>query len=114
MKYPIHIRFAGLEESNALISEAHALTYGLAWVDLEIITCWVGIHADPTQQPSGGIYSVRVDVLIPGHELVTKQVQHDDVHRALIYAFQELEEQLKSIAPRDHDAQNAVTVNGQL
>lgn len=114
MKYPIHIRFAGLEESNALIAEAHALAYGLAWVELEIITCWVGIHADPTHQPSGGICSVRVDVLIPGHELVTKQVQHEDVHRALICAFQEIEEQLKRISPRVHDAQYAVTVNGQL
>lgn len=114
MKYPIHIRFSGLEESVALTAEAHALAYGLAWVELEILTCWVGIHNDSTQQPSDATYTVRVDVLVPKHEVITKQVQHADVHRALINAFQEIEEQLIRVAPRPHDSQYAVTVNGQL
>ncbi len=114
MNYPIHIRFSGMEPSSALSAAAHAHAHGLAWAESEIITCWVGIHFNPEHDGSGGPYSVRVDVLIPGHELVAQRVQQEDVLLALGHAFEDLAQQLKAIDPQINHAEYAVTVNGQL
>lgn len=114
MKYPIHIRFSGMEPSVALSTAAHAHAHGLKWAVSEIIACWVGIRTDPEQQRSGKPYSVRVDVSVPGHELTTQRVQHEDAHLAIVHAFQDMEDQLRGIDPSINHAQYAVTVNGQL
>lgn len=114
MNYPIHIRFAGMEPSDALTAAAHAHAHGLAWVESEIIACWVGIHCDPEQQPLGKPYSVRVDVAIPGHELMAQRVQHEDVQLALGHAFEDMEQQLKAIDPLINHAEYAPTIDGQL
>lgn len=114
MNYPIHIRFSGMEPSLALSTAAEMHAYGLAWAESEITECWVSIHFDPGQDGSGGPYSVRVDVAIPGHTLATQRVQHEDVHLALGHAFQDMERQLQAIDPHINHAEYAVTVNGQL
>lgn len=114
MKYPIRIRFSGMEPSEALIAAAKAHAVGLAWAESEIIACWVGIHFDPEQQHSGKPYRVRVDVAIPGHELTTQRVQQEDMLLALGYAFEDMVQQLKAIDPQINHAEYAVTVNGEL
>ncbi len=113
MKHLIHIRFSGMESSAALTTAAEAHAYGLTWASSAIIACWVGIRFDPAQE-SADPYSVRVDVMIPGHDLVATRAQHGDVHLALGYAFQDIEAQLRSIDLRASAAEYAVTVNGQL
>lgn len=114
MKYPIRIRFSGMEPSPALIAAAQAHALGLAWAESEIFACWVGIHLDPEQQLSGKPYRVRVDVAIPGHELTAQRVQQEDVLLALGHAFEDMEQQLKAIDPRINHAEYAVTINGQI
>lgn len=114
MKRPIRIRFAGIESSSALIAAAQALADGLAWDDSEIIACWVGIRCDPEQTSPGPRYSVRVDVTVPGHELIAKRVQHENVNLALGQAFEDMKRQLAGINPCIHHAQYAVTIPGML
>lgn len=114
MKRPIRIRFAGIESSSALIAAAQALAYGLAWDHSEISACWVGIRRDPEQTSPGPRYSVRVDVTVPGHELIAKRVQHETVNLALGQAFEDMERQLAGIDPRIHHAQYAGTIPGML
>lgn len=114
MKRPIRIRFVGMESSSALMAAAQAHAYGLAWSDSEIIACWIGIRLDPEQASSAGRYSVRVDITVPGHELIAKRVQHEDVHLALGYAFEDMSRQLARVNPSVHHAQYAVTVPGML
>lgn len=114
MRHPIHIRFSGMESSIALTTTAEAYAYGLAWVESEIIACWVGICLTPEQALPGGPFSVRLDVKIPGHELAVQRVQHEDIYLAMGYAFHDMERQLKCIDPWVHHAEYATTVNGQL
>ncbi len=114
MHYPVHIRFSGMESSIALVAAAETLAYGLAWTESEIINCWVGIHCDPEQLPAGKPYSVRVDVFIPGHELIAQRVQHNDVHLALSHAFEDMAQQLQAIDPKINHAEYAATISGQL
>ncbi|MES2952320.1 MAG: hypothetical protein V4858_27650 [Pseudomonadota bacterium] len=114
MNYPIHIRFSGMDPSIALTTAAEVHAYGLAWAESEIIACWVGICFDPQHDGPGGPYSVRVDVKIPGHDLIAKRVQHDDVHLAMGHAMQDMKDQLRAIDPREYASEYAVTINGQL
>lgn len=114
MNHPIRIRFSGMEPSDALTAAAHAHAHGLAWVQSEIIACWVGLHFDQEQQSSGKPYSVRVDVAIPGHELIAQRVQHEDLQLALGHAFEDMEQQLKAIDPRINHAEYAATIDGHL
>lgn len=114
MNYPIHIRFAGLEPSIALATVAEVHAYGLPWVESEIMICWIGIHCDPEYVQVGGPYSVRVDVSLPGHELVTRRTQHQDMYLALNHAFEDMGRQLRAIDPLINHAEYAVTENGQL
>ncbi len=114
MNYPIHIRFSGLDPSSALATAAEVHAYGLPWEHSEITVCWVGIHCDPEYAHAGGPYSVRVDVSLPGHELVSRRVQHQNMHLALGLAFEDMASQLAAIDPQINHAEYAVTVNGQL
>lgn len=114
MHYPVHIRFSGMESSAALTAAAEAHAYGLTWAESEIRECWVGIHCDFAREPTGMPYSVRVDVSIPGHELVAQRVQHDDVLQAMGHSFEDIARQLKGIDPNINHAEYAVTVNGLL
>lgn len=114
MNHPIHIRFVGLEPSTALTAAAEVLAYGLPWTESEIMVCWVGIHKDVEYAHAGGAYGVRVDVTVPGYELVTHRVPHHDVYYALSQAFEDMARQLAAIDPRINHAEYAPTENGQL
>ena len=114
MRRPIHIRFSGIESSNALIAAAQSHAYGLAWTESEIIACWIGIRLNPWRTGQRPTYSVRIDVSVPGHELIAQRVEHEDVHLALGHAFDDMARQLAGINARVHHAQYAVTVPGML
>lgn len=114
MHYRVHIRFSGLEESMSLTAAAQTHAHGLPWAASEILNCWVGIHCDPDDQPSDMPYSVRIDVSISGHDLVSHRVPHSDVHLALGHAFEDMARQLNAIDPEINHAEYAATVNGQL
>jgi hypothetical protein len=114
MKRLIHIRFAGMESSHALIATAHSFAYGLAWDDSEIIACWVGIHHGPEKTIPGPRYSVRVDVTVPGHVLTAAGGQFENVYLALDHAFEDMERQLAGIDPRINHGEYAVTIPGML
>ncbi len=114
MHYPIHIRFSGLESCPALTEAAQTHAHGLPWAESEILNCWVGIHFHPNELPAGLPYSARVDVTIPGYELISQRVPHSDVHLALGHAFEDMQHQLRRIDPKINHAEFAVTINGQL
>lgn len=103
-----------MDPSIALTTTAEAYAYGLAWAESEIIACWVGLCMTPEHALPGGPFSVRIDVKVPGHELVVRRVQHDDIYLALGHAFHDMERQLKCIDPTIHHAEYATTVNGEL
>ena len=114
MKRQIRIRFAGMEESSALTAAAHGLAHGLAWDYSEIIACWVGIRCDPEETTPGPRYSVRVDVTVPGHELVAKRIRNESVLFAMGHAFEDMKLQLGGIDPRINHAEYAATTPGVL
>lgn len=85
MNRPIRILFAGMESTSVLSAAA---SFARTWV--------------------------RVDVTVPGHELIANRVQHEDVNLALSYAFEDMERQLAGIDTDIHHVEYAVTIPGSL
>ena len=114
MHYPVHIRFTGMESSLVLITAAKTHACGLTWAKSKVIECWVGVHFHPEQSLRERPFSVRIDVLIPGHELSAQRAQYTDVHLAMGHAFEDMAQQLKAMDAKIAEDECAVTVNGQI
>ena len=114
MKLPVYVKFHGMGPSDALTGAAQAYAHELESVNQEIIACWVSIHLEKEQERQVRHYSVRIDLKIPGHELVVKWVRHEDVYIAMLDAFKDMKIQLQDIVRREHETKYAVTVPCQL
>jgi ribosomal subunit interface protein len=97
MKLPVHIQFLGMEPSDALEASAREHAHKLEALAADIIACRVGIDLEHKHTHQGRPYSVRIDLTIPGHELVVNRVQHEDVYVALRDAFDSMKRQLADV-----------------
>ena len=97
MELPVYIRFLGLEPSDALTQSAREHALKLESFSSDIMACHVGI--DPTQKHKhqGRLFGVRIDLTIPGHELVVSRVQHEDAYVALRDAFDAMRRKLEDV-----------------
>jgi ribosomal subunit interface protein len=56
--------------------------------------CVVTLHGPGNRHKNGGPYSVRIDLAVPGSDLVVKRQQEEDLQVALREAFDAAERQL--------------------
>ena len=63
-----------------------------------IISCKVMVEVPHRSQRKGVAYNVRIDITVPGSELVVKREPDKDLHVAIVNAFDAAERQLKSQA----------------
>ena len=99
MKLPLQILFHGLDKSPALEAAIAAKAAGLERFDQGLIRCRVTVEQDGRHQHQGREVSVKVDVSVPGQEIVVTR-KHEDAHLAVNEAFEALRRLLK-----DHAAQ---------
>jgi ribosomal subunit interface protein len=99
MKLPLQILFHGLDKSPALESAIAAKVAGLERFDHDLISCRVTLEQDGRHQHQGREVSVKLDVSVPGQEIVVTR-KHEDAHVAVNDAFEALRRLLK-----DHAAQ---------
>ena len=52
-----------------------------------ILKCRVRIEAPHRHQHKGILYNIRIDMAIPGNELVVNKVSHEDLNTAIHLAF---------------------------
>lgn len=65
-----------------------------------IIGCKVMVEVPHRSQRKGGDYNVRIDITVPGGELVVKREPDKELHVAIVGAFEAAERQLKSHASK--------------
>lgn len=100
MEVPLQVTFRGMSPSDALRERVKEHASKLATFHQRIMGCRVAIEAPSHHHRHGGHYRVRVDVTVPGAELV---VGHDsepasaDAYAAVDVAFKDLARVL-----RDH------------
>lgn len=99
MQLPLQIVYRGLDYSEALETRIREKVTKLETFHQRIISCRVVVEREPRQRHQDGRFTVRVDLHVPGHELVLDRDHHDDVYVALRDAFdcarRVLEEQVR-------------------
>ncbi len=103
MKQPIQIQFQGMEASEAVETRARELAQRLDTYAPDLMSCRVAIDLEQKHQHQGRPYGVRIDLTLPGHELVVNRVQDEDVYVALRDAFDNLRRQLEEVVRRRND-----------
>ena len=97
MKLPVDIQFHGMAPSAALGATAERHAHKLESFASDIMACHVRLDLAQKHKTQGRPYSVRIDLTLPGHELVVNKVQHEDVYVALREAFDNMRRQLEDV-----------------
>jgi cold shock CspA family protein len=100
MQVPLEILFRDMEASPALEEAARKHAEDLERYASEILRCRVTVQAPHKHHHQGKLYSVTVDLHVPGAELVasrdpTAHHAHEDVYVALRDAFKAARRQLQ-------------------
>ena len=106
MRIPLQITFHQMEPSPALETRIRELAQRLERFSSRIMHCHVTIDEPHRHQHQGRLYEVRVDLTVPGSEIVvsrqhSEQHSHEDVHVALRDAFRAVRRQLENYE-REH------------
>ena len=97
MKLPVHIQFQGVAPSPALEESARTHAQKLELMAGDIMACRVNIDQTQKHQHQGRPFEVRIDLTLPGKELVVNHVQNEDVYVALRDAFDSMKRQLEDV-----------------
>lgn len=116
MKQALQIQFRGLEASAAVENRARELAERLGALAPDLMACRVGIELAQKHQHQGRPYSVRIDLTLPGHELVVNKVQDEDVYVALRDAFDAMKRQLDEVVRkrRGEEKQHVAQLRGEV
>ncbi len=116
MKLPLQIQFHGMERSEALETSARNHADKLNSFARDLIACRVAIDLAQKHQHQGRPYSVRIDLTLPGQELVVNRVQNEDVYVALREAFDSMKRQLEDLVRkrRGQEKQHPVPLHGEV
>jgi ribosomal subunit interface protein len=103
MKQPVHIQFHGMEASEALENKAREYVQKLESMASDLMACRVHIDLEQKHQQQGRPYGVRIDLTLPGRELVVNRVHNEDAYVALRDAFDSMKRQLEDVVRRRQD-----------
>ena len=106
MQIPLQITFHGIDHSDAVEERGREKVAKLEQFSDRITSCRVAIESHHKNTSNlhhkGDGYAIRIDVTVPGSELVVKRDsdEHEDVYAALKGAFQAMERQIKEYVAR--------------
>lgn len=116
MKLPVQIQFHNMAPSEALESKARAHVLKLETLASDIMSCRIGIDLEQKHQQQGRPYGVRIDLSLPGHELLVNRVHDEDVYVALRDAFDAMKRQLEDLVRQRQRLvkQHPVPLHGEI
>jgi len=102
MQIPLEITFRDMPHLAAVEAEIREKAAGLEHLFGKLTSCRVVVEAPHRSHEKGQIYTVRIDITLPGREIVvnrevSRDERHDDIHVAVRDAFKRAQRQL-----RDH------------
>lgn len=112
MEFQTQISFRGVESTAAIEAKVRERAARLERYYDRIIGCRVMIEAPHRRHHHGTIYHVRVDVTVPGGELVVSREpaehhEHEDLYVAIRDAFDATQRRLEDFARRQRGAVKA-------
>jgi ribosomal subunit interface protein len=103
MQQPVRITFKEMEPSDAVEKWVEEHAAKLEKFHAPIVHCDVVIEAPHRHSHRGRLYAVRIDITVPGHQIVVshqgpKDHAHEDIYVALRDAFHAARRQLQDLA----------------
>jgi ribosomal subunit interface protein len=102
MKTPLQITFRNIEHSEALETHIRDKADKLETFFEPIMSCRVVVEMPHQHKHQGKLFNVRIDIGVPGSEIVVNRDDHEDVYVALRDGFEAAKRQLKDYARRLH------------
>lgn len=101
MQSPVQIQFINMDSSEAVEAAIHKWVNKLDEAYPDIMTCRVRIEAPSMKKQKGGLYSTRLEIKIPGHEIVINRTpeqrqSHTDAYVSIRDAFKSAQRKLES------------------
>ena len=116
MKLPVQITFHGMDTSEAVESAVREKVDHLERFSDRIMRCRVAIDLLQKHHQQGRPFGVRIDLTIPGRELVVDRVEDEDVYVALRDAFDGMKRQLEDAVrqQRGDEKQHPRELHGEV
>lgn len=87
MQIPLQVSWHGVQPSDAVQQAIRDQAAKLEHYFDHITSCRVALELDGRHPRHGRQFRVRVDLTVPGREIVANREHHEDVHVALREAF---------------------------
>lgn len=105
MQSPLEITFRGFPPSEAMEAKIRERTERLERLHGRIMSCKVVVECEHRRHHKGNLFQVRIDLTVPGSELVVnrdpeKDRAHEDPYVVLRDAFDAMERRLESFTRR--------------
>ncbi|OYY80982.1 MAG: RNA polymerase subunit sigma-54 [Hydrogenophilales bacterium 17-64-11] len=98
MQTPLQITFRDMPHSDALDTHIRDKAHKLEQIFADIVSCRVVVEQPARHQQQGKPFNVRIDLGVPGSEIVVDRQQNEDVYVALRDAFDAAKRQLEDYA----------------
>ncbi len=102
MQIPFQVTFKNMPHSEALESKIEEKTAKLDRFFDRIMSCRVVVEETQRRHHQGKLYSVRIDVTVPGRELAISRQENEDVYVAVRDAFNAAARLLEEHARKRH------------
>lgn len=100
MKTPLQITFRDIEHTAALDTHIREKAEKLETFFEPIMSCRVVVEMPHQHKHQGKFFNVRIDIGVPGSEIVVNRDRHEDVYVALRDAFDAAKRQLDDYSRR--------------
>ncbi|MGF1562475.1 MAG: HPF/RaiA family ribosome-associated protein [Geminicoccaceae bacterium] len=94
MSVPLQIAFHNVPHSDAIEDDIRQRVAKLESIYKRMTACRVVVEAPARAAQKGTMYDVRIDIDVPGSEIVVSREPHPDCHQALNEAFAAAKRQL--------------------
>ena len=94
MKIPLNITFRNMERSDAVEEDVKKWVDKLARASSNITSCRVTVEAPSDHKRHGGYFHTKVDIRLPGGELVINR--HPDAHHSYVDVYVSIRDAFKN------------------
>ncbi|MDH5357972.1 MAG: HPF/RaiA family ribosome-associated protein [Gammaproteobacteria bacterium] len=100
MQIPLQITFKDMDHSDALEAKIREKAEKLEQFSQQIMSCRVVVEEPHKHHHQGNLFSIKIDVTLPGHEIVANKQSdqdhsHEDAYVAIRDAFDAVRRQIQ-------------------
>jgi len=95
MQIPLQVTLQDIPHSAAVEGRIQQKAAKLGQFYDRIMGCRVVVESPQRHRHKGKLYSVHIDLTVPGSELVANRAQHEDIYVAIRDAFDAMTRQLE-------------------